>query len=328
MPKESTFQIALDAFSLTHVYQAFLISANVPAIYMHELWATVSSHNPYIKFKLNTKNYSFDLETFRDMLQICPNLPGQKFLDPSFEEEILAFIRKLGHSGDIKALPVLERRFQNQSISGSGKWLRQMAQVMEDEQMKIATKRSKTQFHNSHANGSGDGVDTQSKVPDEQQQKVTADNEEEEEKADDDVSFDHRVYTPPDYQLTSKDENQEGDDEAKESEEEQEEEEELYGDLNIIQQRSDAEMTDAQQENVQVNQVTEYNHVTLTTVHPAVQQQSSSISSDLVSKFINPSPDIASSLILGIVDNYLASKMKDVVDVVVQLETNKLREEA
>ncbi|GKD88680.1 hypothetical protein Tco_1364187 [Tanacetum coccineum] len=36
----------------------------------------------------------------------------------------------------------------------------------------------------------------------------------------------------------------------------------------------------------------------------------------------------AVSSILGIVDNYLASKMKDAMDVAVQLQTNKLREEA
>ncbi|GKE26291.1 hypothetical protein Tco_1441675, partial [Tanacetum coccineum] len=36
----------------------------------------------------------------------------------------------------------------------------------------------------------------------------------------------------------------------------------------------------------------------------------------------------AVSSILGIVDNYLASKMKDVVDVTVQLQSNKLREES
>ncbi|GJX41113.1 hypothetical protein Tco_0256103 [Tanacetum coccineum] len=53
---------------------------------------------------MNKKNYSFDLETFRDMLQICPNLPGQKFEDPPFEEDILAFIRELGYPGDIKSL--------------------------------------------------------------------------------------------------------------------------------------------------------------------------------------------------------------------------------
>ncbi|GJZ78565.1 hypothetical protein Tco_0643402 [Tanacetum coccineum] len=103
-PKEPTFQVALDVLSLTPFYQAFLISASVPAIYMHELWATVSYHKHFIKFKMNKKNYSFDLETFRDMLQICPNLSGQKFEVPPFEEEILAFIRELGYPRDIKSL--------------------------------------------------------------------------------------------------------------------------------------------------------------------------------------------------------------------------------
>ncbi|GJT02248.1 hypothetical protein Tco_0823417 [Tanacetum coccineum] len=103
-PKEPTFQVALDVLSLTPFYQAFLISGSVPSNYMHEFWAIVSYHKHCIKFKMNKKNYSFDLETFRDMLQICPNLPGQKFEDPPFEEDILAFIRELGYLGDIKSL--------------------------------------------------------------------------------------------------------------------------------------------------------------------------------------------------------------------------------
>ncbi|GJX52374.1 hypothetical protein Tco_0280743 [Tanacetum coccineum] len=53
---------------------------------------------------MNKKNYSFDLETFIDMLQICLNLPGQKFEDPPFEEDILAFIRELGYPKDINSL--------------------------------------------------------------------------------------------------------------------------------------------------------------------------------------------------------------------------------
>ncbi|GJW12337.1 hypothetical protein Tco_1578164 [Tanacetum coccineum] len=59
---------------------------------------------------MNKKNYSFDLETFRDMLQICPNLPGQKFKDPPFEEDILAFIRELGYPGDIKSLSDVKKK--------------------------------------------------------------------------------------------------------------------------------------------------------------------------------------------------------------------------
>ncbi|GKD54704.1 hypothetical protein Tco_1288091, partial [Tanacetum coccineum] len=101
---EPTFQVALDVLSLTPFYQAFLITASVPAIYMHEFWATVSYHKHTIKFKMNKKSYSFDLETFRDMLQIFPNLPRQKFVDPPFEEEILSFIRELGYSGNVKSL--------------------------------------------------------------------------------------------------------------------------------------------------------------------------------------------------------------------------------
>ncbi|GJV19007.1 hypothetical protein Tco_1368027 [Tanacetum coccineum] len=126
-------------------------------------------------------------------------------------------------------------------------------------------------------------------------------------------------------------------------EQEDEEDEKLYRDLNLNLDRRDAEITDDQ-----TNQETEEVHVTLTTEPLVVQQQSSFVSSDLVSKFTNPSPDIeipnfaslfgferrVSSLetelselkqtnqfsealtsILGIVDNYLASQMKDAVNV-------------
>ncbi|GJW05899.1 hypothetical protein Tco_1568322 [Tanacetum coccineum] len=103
-PKEPTFQVALDVLSLTPFYQAFLITASVPAIYMHEFWTTASYHKHSIRFKLNTKRYSFDLDTFRNMLQICPKLPGKQFVDPPFEEEILTFMRELGYSGNIKLL--------------------------------------------------------------------------------------------------------------------------------------------------------------------------------------------------------------------------------
>ncbi|GJW46454.1 hypothetical protein Tco_0078100 [Tanacetum coccineum] len=117
--------------------------------------------------------------------------------------------------------------------------------------------------------------------------------EKEEEKAndDDDVSSDQMVSTPPDYEITKEEENQEDDDNVMGGEQEDEEDEELYGDLNLNLERRDAEMTDAQ-----VNQEKEEVHVTFTTELPVVQQQSSSVSSDLVSKFMNPTPDTAASL--------------------------------
>ncbi|GKG41115.1 hypothetical protein Tco_0470327, partial [Tanacetum coccineum] len=75
---------------------------------------------------------------------------------------------------------------------------------------------------------------------------------------------------------------------------EEEEEEELYKDLNLNMERRDAEMTDAQ-----TNQDTEDVHVTLTTEPPVVQQQSSSVSLDLVSKYINHSSDTGIDSILN-----------------------------
>ncbi|GJR98914.1 hypothetical protein Tco_0271088 [Tanacetum coccineum] len=53
---------------------------------------------------MNKKSYSFDLDSFRNMLQMCPKFPGQEFVDPPFEEDILTFMRELGYSGNIKLL--------------------------------------------------------------------------------------------------------------------------------------------------------------------------------------------------------------------------------
>ncbi|GKG12613.1 hypothetical protein Tco_0346850, partial [Tanacetum coccineum] len=88
---------------------------------------------------------------------------------------------------------------------------------------------------------------------------------------------DQKVSTPPDYELTEEEENQE-DDDVMGGEKEDEEDEELYGDLNLNLDRRDAEITAAQ-----TNQETKEVHVPLTTEPPVVQQQSSSVSSDLVS---------------------------------------------
>nr|GEX09095.1 hypothetical protein [Tanacetum cinerariifolium] len=49
--------------------------------------------------------------------------------------------------------------------------------LLEAEQINLATKRSKKGFHISHKSGSGDGVNTQSKVHDEQVQKTSGTDE-------------------------------------------------------------------------------------------------------------------------------------------------------
>nr|GFA17212.1 hypothetical protein [Tanacetum cinerariifolium] len=77
---------------------------DVSEIYVQEFWATASVHHHSIRFKMDNKKHIVNLESFREMLHICPRLPHQPFVKPPFEEEILAFLWFLGHSGAIRRL--------------------------------------------------------------------------------------------------------------------------------------------------------------------------------------------------------------------------------
>ncbi|GJS38310.1 hypothetical protein Tco_0563353 [Tanacetum coccineum] len=101
-PKETTYQVVLVALTLTTCYEAFLIVAEVSVIYMHQFWDTVYKHGSSYRFKLDNKKFGIDVEVFRKILGICPKIEGQSFTDPPFKEEVLAFVRHLGHTGEIK----------------------------------------------------------------------------------------------------------------------------------------------------------------------------------------------------------------------------------
>ncbi|GJT71701.1 hypothetical protein Tco_1035979 [Tanacetum coccineum] len=74
-PREPTFQFVLDAIALTPCYPAFLITADVPEVYMHQ-----------------------------DIFQICPRLPGRDFDPLPSEEDIVSLLRELGHTREINSL--------------------------------------------------------------------------------------------------------------------------------------------------------------------------------------------------------------------------------
>nr|GFB36548.1 hypothetical protein [Tanacetum cinerariifolium] len=95
--KESTLQLVYDVLRRCPFYKAFLVTAD-------EFWATAYVHQRSIRFKMNNKKHIVDLESFREMLHICPRIPGQAFAELPFEEEILEFIRFLGHGATIRTL--------------------------------------------------------------------------------------------------------------------------------------------------------------------------------------------------------------------------------
>nr|GFA28597.1 hypothetical protein [Tanacetum cinerariifolium] len=102
--KESTLQLVYDVLRLTPFFKAFLVTADILKIYMQEFWATATVHHHSIRFKMDNKKYIVNLEYFKEMSHICPRLPGQTFDEPPFKEEILAFLRFLGHNREIRRL--------------------------------------------------------------------------------------------------------------------------------------------------------------------------------------------------------------------------------
>nr|GEZ40273.1 hypothetical protein [Tanacetum cinerariifolium] len=83
---------------------AFQVTADVPEIYMQEFRASAKLHHNSIRFKIDTRKSVLDLEAFREMLHISLGIPNQPFADLPTEEEVLDFLRFLGHGHDIHYL--------------------------------------------------------------------------------------------------------------------------------------------------------------------------------------------------------------------------------
>ncbi|GJS95500.1 hypothetical protein Tco_0802468 [Tanacetum coccineum] len=229
------------------------------------------------------------------------------------------------------------------------------------EQIKIALERSKTQQHSSHASGSGadegtgedddevsvnddddnddaDNQDDEGHEYDEHNDEEQGNNDEqtdsdndgddfvhpkfsthdEEDKEED--SFDPRVQTPSHVESTD---NEDSD-------------EEIQG-AYVEGDKQDEEETN-EETNVQPTQETKDTHVIITApVNPKGQKQSSSVLLALfltcsapVQIHFNQTNQFAAivSSILGIVDVYLANKMHEAVKTAVELQSERLRDEA
>ncbi|GKB79943.1 hypothetical protein Tco_0946838, partial [Tanacetum coccineum] len=103
---------------------------NVPEVYMHQFWDSVYKHDTFYRFKMDKrKRFKLNLEVFRDIFKICPRVQGQDFDALPTDEEIVSFLRDLGHTGKIHSLNdvVVDQMYQpcrtfaaliNRSLSG------------------------------------------------------------------------------------------------------------------------------------------------------------------------------------------------------------------
>ncbi|GKA21924.1 hypothetical protein Tco_0707886, partial [Tanacetum coccineum] len=170
---------------------------------MHQFWHTITKikNSSSYKFELDKKQCKIDVEDFRNILQICPRLPNQEFDALPSNEEIVTFIKELGHKSDIKsvtdvkkALVVVEEpaekpaaRRQSASVQirdtpgmsvsnkkapakaerRKGIELLSEATSLEEARLKKAIKRSKRETNIHQAGGSSEGANLESKVLDE-----------------------------------------------------------------------------------------------------------------------------------------------------------------
>ncbi|GJX41284.1 hypothetical protein Tco_0256274 [Tanacetum coccineum] len=103
--REPTFQVVMDALALTPCYSTFIITADVPEVYMHQFWDSVYKHDTFYKFKIDKrKRFKLTLEIFRDIFQIYPRAYGQNFDKFPTDDVIVSFFKELGHASEIKSI--------------------------------------------------------------------------------------------------------------------------------------------------------------------------------------------------------------------------------
>nr|GEZ07427.1 hypothetical protein [Tanacetum cinerariifolium] len=115
--KEETYQVALEALKLSPCYPAFVITAEVPEIYMHQFCNTIKKIGKIdaYDFKLDKKKCQVDTEVFREILHICPQLPNQDFMQLPSVEDVLSFIKELGYSGNYEMFCTIHFMYQADS---------------------------------------------------------------------------------------------------------------------------------------------------------------------------------------------------------------------
>ncbi|GJR97869.1 hypothetical protein Tco_0270043 [Tanacetum coccineum] len=95
----------MDALALTTCYPAFIITDDVPEVYMHQFWNYVYKHDTFYRFTIDKKKrFKLTLEVFRDIFQIFPRVQDRDFDALPSEEDTISFLRDLGHAGVISSL--------------------------------------------------------------------------------------------------------------------------------------------------------------------------------------------------------------------------------
>ncbi|GKC93378.1 hypothetical protein Tco_1158820 [Tanacetum coccineum] len=123
--REETYQVILDALKLSPCYPAFLITAEVPEVYMHQFWNTIQKikDTDAYRFKLDKKKFrikSISLGEHLLLSSIGASLGKQQDLIDSENQELISYNKK---NVDFVALLWEDFMFQadNREISSARK---------------------------------------------------------------------------------------------------------------------------------------------------------------------------------------------------------------
>ncbi|GJX23942.1 retrovirus-related pol polyprotein from transposon TNT 1-94 [Tanacetum coccineum] len=82
-----------------------LTDNDVLEVYMHQFWESVYKHDTFYRLKMDKrKRFKLNLEVLSDIFKISPRVQGQDFNALPTNEEIMSFLRDLGHTGEIHSL--------------------------------------------------------------------------------------------------------------------------------------------------------------------------------------------------------------------------------
>ncbi|GJT30604.1 hypothetical protein Tco_0910879 [Tanacetum coccineum] len=84
------------------VIYALTATADVPAVYLQQFWRTVSkvpNTKDTIKFLLDTQQFTFTVDMFRDTLHLPVETPDTPFVTPANIHTIKAFMNRVGYQG-------------------------------------------------------------------------------------------------------------------------------------------------------------------------------------------------------------------------------------
>ncbi|GKC07979.1 hypothetical protein Tco_0999589, partial [Tanacetum coccineum] len=101
--KEETIQVVIDLVKNSSCFKAFTISADVPEIFMQQLWYSIKKVQGtyYYEFLLANKKCVVNVDVFRIILNICPRVEGVNFTDVPDDDTTLAFLIKFGYKGPL-----------------------------------------------------------------------------------------------------------------------------------------------------------------------------------------------------------------------------------